>query len=421
MMRVVNRLLSASKWSKRIDISPNFAAAPFRVGQNRVYLHDQERFCPGSYGGLFATPYVIFKRKEGDTLPRHVYHGTYCGLPVAVHYMKNSDARVQKWLGFQDICNSGFVLSVRALYHTSYGLTIVFTEPVESSLSSWVAMMKRDQMPFTDPSGYIIPFLSSVYRDVLTSMIHIRDYIGLMHGDVTLDNIWLRKGTAVLGCPNVSCGVTDTEMLEDVFDTIHDVFLPKELDFFCRILNNDVTVMLSLWLHSPFLKTHTEKMRARFLFVRLFFDSSNGVARENAINVYKSYWDSFFANEAEFEVMWHRQLRAQNPITTKRLNLVTNEEIKYAVRFIIPKWMVDGHPIHFLITVRNCAEHGTHLESEEFFDLHVSAVWPEHLSMLSHLVSLRHLELFLSSFTAFTLKGCYSCISATSVLHSCRG
>ncbi|CAL9030485.1 unnamed protein product [Prunus brigantina] len=49
--------------------------------------------------------------------------------------------------------------------------------------------------------------------------------------------------------------------------------------------------------------------------------------------------------------------------------------------------------------------HTNPLENEDWFDLLVSQVWPEHLSMLSYLISLSHLELLLSSFTAFTLKG----------------
>lgn len=110
-------------------------------------------------------------------------------------------------------------------------------------------------------------------------------------------------------------------------------------------------------------------MRARFLFVRLLFDSTDFVARENAIKLYKGYWDSFFANEAEFVVMWHIQLRAHNPITSNKDNLVTKQKMSYEVKFIISKWMVDEHPIHFLISVRTYAEHGTHLENEAWFDL----------------------------------------------------
>ncbi|CAB4280226.1 unnamed protein product [Prunus armeniaca] len=89
------------------------------------------------------------------------------GLTVAFppQYTTLGNPILQKWLSLQEICNPGYVLSIKALYPTSYDLTIVFTEPVKSSLSSWVTMMKWKQTPFTDPvTGYITPFLCSVYR-----------------------------------------------------------------------------------------------------------------------------------------------------------------------------------------------------------------------------------------------------------------
>ncbi|KAL6276525.1 hypothetical protein ACE6H2_020126 [Prunus campanulata] len=98
--------------------------------------------------------------------------------------------------------------------------------------------MKREQIPLVDSvTGYIIPSLSSIYRDILTSMMHVLDYTGDWHENITLDNIWLRNG---------STAQRDTEMFERVINIIHDVLLPKELEFFCRILHNDVADMLSL-------------------------------------------------------------------------------------------------------------------------------------------------------------------------------
>ncbi|CAB4280235.1 unnamed protein product [Prunus armeniaca] len=115
-------------------------------GKIRSYLHDQERFPPGSSGCLNFEPYEIFKHSKDDTLPLHVYHETYCGLPATVHYIRKSNfADMQKWPSLQEVCNPGYVLSIKALYPTSYDLTIVFTKPVESSLSSWVTMMKKEQ------------------------------------------------------------------------------------------------------------------------------------------------------------------------------------------------------------------------------------------------------------------------------------
>ncbi|CAL9030489.1 unnamed protein product, partial [Prunus brigantina] len=115
---------------------------------------------------------------------------------------------VQKWLSLQEVCNPGYVLSIKALYRTSYGLTIVFTEPVKYSLSSWVTKIKREQMPHTDPvTGYITPFLCSIYSfsgNILTLMIHVLDCTGDSDDNVTLDNIWLRNGSIELGCPKFS-------------------------------------------------------------------------------------------------------------------------------------------------------------------------------------------------------------------------
>ncbi|KAH0975072.1 hypothetical protein GBA52_016971 [Prunus armeniaca] len=149
-------------------------------GKIGSYLHDQERFPPGSSGCLNFEPYEIFKHNEDDTLPLHVYHETYCGLPATVHYIRKSDfADMQKWLSLQEVCNPGYVLSIKALYPTSYGLTIAFTELVESSLSSWVTMMKKEQMLITDLVIIIPP------------LVHVLDCIGDLHGNVTVDNIWL--------------------------------------------------------------------------------------------------------------------------------------------------------------------------------------------------------------------------------------
>ncbi|CAL9030490.1 unnamed protein product [Prunus brigantina] len=105
-MRVINHLLSPSKRSEQIGIgisshliSLGFAASPFRVVQNRVYLHDLERFSHGSSSCLIYVPYEIFKYSEDDTLPLYVYHRIYCGFLVTVHYIRSSDfLDMQKWL-----------------------------------------------------------------------------------------------------------------------------------------------------------------------------------------------------------------------------------------------------------------------------------------------------------------------------------
>ncbi|XP_008246076.1 PREDICTED: uncharacterized protein LOC103344231 [Prunus mume] len=423
MMRVINHLWSASKRSKQIGIGissqcqcPGFAASTFCVVPNRVKLYDQETFPPGSSGYMDYAPYEIFDRSKDDGLPQNVYQGTYCDLPATVHYFGRTDSlHVQKWCSIQKACNAGYVLSIKALYATFEGPMIVFTEPVKSSLAHWVTKMKVEQEPLIDrATGYITPAVRSIYRDILTSIMHVHNYTNDCHGNVTLENIWVRRGSTVLGSPicfdpldqedQAEC-VTDTDMFVHVLDIIHDDFLPKELEFFCRILHDNVAVILSLLVLSPFLKTHTEKMRDRFLAVRLFFDSTDSTSRANAVQIYKGYWNLLFANEPECAVMWHTNVTAHNPISSGKDHPVTKDPMTYAVNFIISKWMVDGHPIHFLICVRNCAEHGTHMESEEYFDLLVIEEWPAHLSMLSYLISLHHPRPFLSSFTAFTLEG----------------
>ncbi|CAB4280225.1 unnamed protein product [Prunus armeniaca] len=72
-------------------ISPGFVAASFRVVQNWVYLHDHDMFPLDSSGCLNYAHYEIFKYSEDDILSLHVYHGTYCGIPATVHYIRKSD------------------------------------------------------------------------------------------------------------------------------------------------------------------------------------------------------------------------------------------------------------------------------------------------------------------------------------------
>ncbi|KAL6279088.1 hypothetical protein ACE6H2_015969 [Prunus campanulata] len=113
-------------------------------------------------------------------------------------------------------------------------------------------------------------------------------------------------------------------------------------------------------------------MRNKFLAMREFFDSTNSTTRDVAKQVYKGHWDRFFANEAEFAVMWHTKLTSHNPITSSKVHPVTEKQMMYEVKFVISKWMVDGHPINYLFYVRNCAEHDIHMESEAWFDLLVN-------------------------------------------------
>ncbi|KAL6279081.1 hypothetical protein ACE6H2_015962 [Prunus campanulata] len=257
MMRVINHLLSPRKWSKQISIgisnhviSPGFAVSLFRVMHNRVYLHFPKKFPPNISGCLDSAPYEIFDPSEDDTLPQHVYNETYCGLLATVHYIRSSSfVDMEKWMCLQQACNSSYVLSIKALYTTSNGPTIVFTELVNSLPYAWLTKMKREQIPLVDlVTGYITPSLCSIYMDILTSMIHVLNDIDECHENVTLDNIWLRNGSTVLGYPKYSetevMGLaerdTDTKMFKRVVEIIHDDLLPKELDFFCRILHNDV-------------------------------------------------------------------------------------------------------------------------------------------------------------------------------------
>ncbi|KAL6276443.1 hypothetical protein ACE6H2_020044 [Prunus campanulata] len=161
-------------------------------------------------------------------------------------------------------------------------------------------------------------------------------------------------------------------MFEDFIDTIHEDGLPRELEFFYRVLHRDVAVMLSLLDHRPFLKTHIEKMRYRFLIVRQFFDSIEVYERKDAMNTFKGYCDSLFANEADFEVKWHAKFTAYNPITSKKDNLVTNKKLRMRLisLYLCRWWMVDEYPIHYLVCARNCAGHGTHLVDEMLDGLH---------------------------------------------------